>query len=87
MEVALPSQINYTSQSMVPPDVEQYEVVVRPSNTQTIQPSQQAYFDIACKDFMDPTSIYLRYTIQPTGTGSSCLLGCPVYAPIQQVQT
>lgn len=89
METALPSQINYGGQAMVPTDTESYEVVLRPTNGQSFTAGQQAYFDVTCQDFLDPSSIYIRYKISVNAGGSvnQFLHGAPVYAPIQRVQT
>jgi hypothetical protein len=89
METALPSQINYGGQAMVPADSESYEVVVRPTNGQTFTGGQQAYFDIPCVDFLDPSSMYIRYRLNTTSAGAvnQFLRGAPVYSLIQRVQT
>jgi hypothetical protein len=89
METALPSQINYGGQSMVPPDTESYETCVRPTNNGSFTQGSQAYFDIPCVDFLDPNSMYIRYRLNTTSAGAvtQFLRGAPVYSLIQRVQT
>ena len=89
METALPSQLNYGGQSIVPPSTDSYEVVVRPTTNGSYVGGSQAYFDIPCVDFLDPSSMYIRYRLNTTSAGAATqfLRGAPVYAPIQRVQT
>lgn len=90
METALPSQISYGGQAMVPQDTDFYETVVRPTNNGTFTAGSQAYFDLSCVDFLDPSSVYIRYKLNvkaTTNLDDHFLRGCPVYSPIQRVQT
>jgi hypothetical protein len=90
METALPSQVRYGGQSMVPTDTDFYETVVRPTNNGTFTQGSQAYFDLNCVDMLDPSSLYIRYKLRvnaATNGDENFLRGCPVYAPIQRVQT
>lgn len=89
METALPSQINYGNQAMIPNDVDSYEVIVRSTNSGVFTAGSQAFFDIPCVDFLDPSSMYIRYRLNTTSAGAAThfLRGAPVYSLIQRVQT
>jgi hypothetical protein len=90
MTTVLPNSVNYTeSLPSLPDNTTQIPVVGMAINGQTFTPGQQIQVDLLNRGFLVPDSLYIRYTITATTTGtataSSFMLGCPVYTPINRL--
>lgn len=90
MTTVLPNSVNYTeSLPSLPDNTTQIPVVGMAINGQTFSPGQQIQVDLLNRGFLVPDSLYIRYTITATTTGtataSSFMLGCPVYTPINRL--
>ncbi len=88
---ALPNSLNYDEGlPTLPPQVQNFTQVVYPTNGSTFFPSQNIIVDIPSRGCIDPQSIYIRYKMN-LGAGGTALAtfvpGCPVYTPIQRVDT
>ena len=85
---ALPRSVNYDdSFPSVPADARSQDIVLPAVNGSSFSSGQTAIFDFLSTGFIDPTSIYLRYTYTLVSAGESSMIGCPAYAPISRLTT
>ena len=83
---ALPRSVAYGEpMPSLPADSRCDDVVLRAVNGQSFQPNQTIQFDFNNVGFIDPTSIYLRYSYTIASGGVSSMIGCPVYAPFARL--
>ena len=83
---ALPRSVAYGEpMPSLPADSRCDDVVLRAINGQSFQPNQTIQFDFNNVGFIDPASIYLRYSYAITSGGVSSMIGCPVYAPFARL--
>ena len=85
---ALPRSVNYDdSFPSLPSDARCQDIVLPAVNGSSFTSGQTAIFDFNSSGFIDPASIYLRYTYTIVSGGVSSLVGCPVFAPISRLTT
>ena len=83
---ALPRSVAYGEpMPSLPADSRCDDVVLRAVNGSSFAANQTIQFDFNNVGFIDPTSIYLRYTYTLTSGDSSSMIGCPVYAPFARL--
>lgn len=92
-QIALPNELNYASVLPSLPSgvqsLEQYLLPVNGSSFNTSVGGTVVQWDLPARGFLVPNSMYIRYfyTITDTTTLVSTMLGTPVYAPIQKLET
>ncbi len=83
---ALPRSVAYGEpMPSLPADSRCDDVVLRAVNGASFAANQTIIFDFNNVGFIDPASIYLRYTYTLTSGGASSMIGCPVYAPFARL--
>ena len=91
-QFVLPKSVDYDEiLPALPPNVQNFTQVVYPSNGSNFFPSQTINVDIPSRGCIDPQSIYIRYRMNlgagGTATAATYMPGCPLYTPIQRVDT
>ena len=98
MSVVLPKEIAYTpSLPSLPPDTTNTSIVLAPVNGSTFALGSGALvqFDLPARGFLDPSTLYIRYTWNITVTAASvpgtanqsCVVGTPAFTPFQRLET
>lgn len=87
MSVVLPKSMKYDLPAPLPNSMEAYDVVLQPTNASSFSPSSMIEFgNIPQVDAIDPSSVYLNYTINFTGSGTIAATdgcrGSPAITPI-----
>jgi hypothetical protein len=83
---SLPSSVAYTQGSpSLPPNAKSHQVVVRSSNGLTFGQNQTVVFELPNSEFLDPTSLHLRYSYEFTDPSGAQLKGTPLYTPFQRL--
>lgn len=83
---ALPRSVAYGEpMPSLPADSRCDDVVLRAVNGASFAANSTIQFDFNNVGFIDPASIYLRYSYAITSTGASSMIGCPVYAPFARL--
>tara|TARA_R110000787_G_scaffold188222_2_gene300024 strand:- start:403 stop:1653 length:1251 start_codon:yes stop_codon:yes gene_type:complete len=83
---ALPRSIAYGEpMPSLPADSRCDDVVLRAVNGASFAANSTIQFDFNNVGFIDPASIYLRYTYTLTSGGVSSMIGAPVYAPFARL--
>lgn len=90
MSVVLPQAINYTEPlPSLPDNAQQIPIVASPVNGQSFSSGSQIQFDLVNRGFLIPDSMYIRYkasiTQSGTATGSTYMIGCPVYTSFNRL--
>ena len=91
-QIALPNELNYSSVlPSLPSGVQSLEQYLLPVNGSTFNTSvggTVVQWDLPARGFLVPNSMYIRYFYTVTNTTLvSAMLGTPVYAPIQKLET
>ena len=92
-QIALPNELNYSSVlPSLPSGVQSLEQYLLPVNGSTFNTSvggTVVQWDLPARGFLVPNSMYIRYFYTLTNSGAlvSTILGTPVYAPIQKLET
>ncbi len=88
-QVVLPNSINYDEQlPSLMPGVNNYTQVVQPINGSVFLENSTIYLDIPSRGFIDPKSIYIRYTLNVTqGAAQNYIIGCPAVSPFARLDT
>ena len=98
MSVILPKEIAYQNQlPSLPPDTVNTSIVLSPVNGATfaLGSGQLIQFDLPSRGFLDPASLYIRYTwnIQlpqisdPSSANFTAVAGTPLYTPFVKLET
>ena len=91
--IALPQELDYSQVLPSLPSgvqaLEQYLLPVNGSSFTTTAGGNLVQFDLPARGFLVPSSMYIRYfyTITNSAGMVSQILGTPVYAPIQRLET
>ena len=86
--VVLPKEIAYTdSLPSLPDECRKTSIVVMPVSGQTYGESSLIQFDLPSKDFLDPSSMYLRFKIKLTTAENAELKGCPATSFFSKLET
>lgn len=86
----LPKTVDYEEKlPSLPPNVQNFTQVIAPTNGSTFYQNQSIYVDLPSRGFIDPASIYIRYKMTNVSSAAATptVLGCPLYAPFQRVDT
>ena len=98
MSVVLPKEIAYTpSLPSLPPDTTNTSIVLAPVNGSTfaLGSGSLIQFDLPARGFLDPSTLYLRYTwnivlgaaSDPATANFSAVVGTPATTPFQRLET
>ena len=88
MDIVLPRELAYSPSLPALPECTSIEIVASPVNGSTFGAGQLIQFDLVSKGYLDPSSLYLRYTYTIAGgTGSATIRGTPVYSFFQKFET
>lgn len=96
MSMVLPKEIAFSPElPSLPNDTTSYEVVLQPSNVGAagVGASGLIEFNLPSRGFLVPDSLYLRYKVTCTNTGTSAaaatagIRGCPAYSFFQKMET
>ena len=89
MNVVLPKELAYSPSLPSLPECVSQEVVLSPVNGSKFGPSQLLQYDLVARGFIDPKSIYLRYTCKLTNSGTevSYIKGTPAYTFFNKLET
>jgi len=83
---ALPRSVAYGEpMPSLPADSRCDDVVLRAVNGASFAANSTIQFDFNNVGFIDPASIYLRYSYAIASTGASSMIGAPVYAPFARL--
>tara|TARA_R110002167_G_scaffold6518_2_gene30161 strand:+ start:1847 stop:3097 length:1251 start_codon:yes stop_codon:yes gene_type:complete len=83
---ALPRSVAYGEpMPSLPADSRCDDVVLRAVNGSQFSANSTIQFDFNNVGFIDPASIYLRYSYTIASGGVSSMIGCPVYAPFARL--
>lgn len=83
---ALPRSVAYGEpMPSLPADSRCDDVVLRAVNGASFGANSTIQFDFNNVGFIDPASIYLRYSYAITSGGASSMIGAPVYAPFARL--
>lgn len=82
---ALPSSVNYEALPSLPAGAVCRDVVLRATNGQSFSPNQNIMFDFNNAGFIDPQSVYIRYTYTLTSGGASSMIGTPYATPFSRL--
>jgi hypothetical protein len=87
MSVVLPNSMNYTTAPSLPDTTQLINVAAAPSNGNSFTQNNQIFLDLVQRGFLDPSSLYLSYTIAHTGAtaNSTYMIQNPAYQPIQRL--
>lgn len=78
----LPSTVNYGEQhASLPEGTKSLLQVISPVNGSTFAPNSIIQFDLLNRGFLQPDSIYLRYSYALTSAVSAEMIGTPAYTP------
>jgi hypothetical protein len=86
----MPKSVEYEEKlPSLPPNVQNYTQVVAPTNGSVFFQNQSIIIDLPSRGFIDPQSLYIRYkmSIATTAAATFNVLGCPLYAPFQRLDT
>ena len=89
MDIVLPKELAYSPSLPSLPECVSQEVVLSPVNGSKFGPSQLLQYDLIARGFIDPKSIYLRYTCKLTNavnTDISYIKGTPVYTFFNKIE-
>lgn len=79
---ALPTQLNYADRpSSLPDGTSMLSAVIAPSNGADFKDNSIIQFDLPARDYLVPSSMYLRYKCEVTSTTKGKMRGIPVYTP------
>ena len=88
MDVVLPRELAYSPSLPALPECTSIEIVSAPVNGSTFGAGQLIQFDLVSKGYLDPSSLYIRYTYTIAGgTGNATIRGTPVYSFFQKFET
>ena len=81
MDIVLPKELAYAPSLPSLPECLSQEVVLAPVNGGSFGPSSLIQFDLVARGFIDPKSIYLRYSVVLDNSGAevSVVKATPVY--------
>jgi len=86
--LTLPKTLNYAEQLPALPQAQSWTQTINPTNASFTTTNGIIYFDLPSRGFIDPTSIYLKYTQNYTvGATATNIRACPLYTPIQRLET
>jgi hypothetical protein len=81
-EIHIPSEAQYVKVAGLPQDTRNRSVHLAPTNGGSFVEGGQVMFDIPTSDFMDPTTVYIRYTMRYSqATNPADMFGTPASSP------
>ena len=90
MSISLPKEYQYDVLESLPSGITNNELMLLPINGSTFSCANSGtiiQWTLPSVGFLQPDSLYLKYTYQSTNAGESQICGSPVYAPLQRMQT
>jgi hypothetical protein len=89
MNVVLPKELAYSPSLPALPECLSQDVVLSPVNGGKFSASSLVQFDLVARGFIDPSSLYIRYSVKlaNTGTEVSTIRGTPVYSFFNKLET
>ena len=90
MSISLPKEFQYDVLESLPSGITNNELMLLPINGSTFSCANSGtiiQWTLPSVGFLQPDSLYLKYTYQSTNAGESQICGSPVYAPLQRMQT
>lgn len=87
MSVVLPKEIAYQPSLPALPECTSTDIVLAPINGGTFNPGGMPQFDLLSRGFIDPQSLYIRYTVDITGATGAAVKGTPVYSFFSKLET
>ena len=79
---ALPTQLNYADRpSSLPDGTSMLSAVIAPSNGADFKENSIVQFDLPARDYLVPSSMYIRYKCEVKSTAVAHMRGIPVYTP------
>lgn len=86
--VVLPKEIGYSDMlPSLPDECRKTSIVVMPVSGQTYGESSLIQFDLPSKDFLDGSSMYLRFKVKLTSNANAELKGCPATTFFSKLET
>lgn len=89
-QFVMPKTVDYEEKlPSLPPNVQNFTQVIAPTNGSVFYQNQSIIIDLPSRGFIDPQSLYIRYKMSNTATAAATptVIGCPLYAPFQRVDT
>ena len=90
MSISLPKEFSYDVLESLPSGITNNELMLLPINGSTFSCANSGtivQWTLPSVGFLQPDSLYLKYTYQTTSVGESQICGSPVYSPLQRMQT
>jgi len=99
MNIVLPKEIAYNQQLPALPECTTQDIVIAPANNQVFPAGELIQFDLNSRGYLDPSSLYLRFQVVITKSGTSAgspavftpkectIKGTPAYSFFNKLQT
>ena len=90
MSMNLPKELNYEVLNSLPSGITNTQIQLLPVNGSSfscLNSGTIIQYILPSVGYMQPDSLYIKYNYTCASTGESQILACPVFTPIQRLQT